>query len=260
MTPLLGASFLALLLSQAVPAPENRARDAAETLHPRPLPLPFPPNADAHLPFEDPPRHPEEQPRRPRRSRPLDPSVLRVLAAEDPPIEALRAAATALVLAEPGRARSLVDRARFAGWLPEVRIMVDRRFARTESVDLGTSTNQAALAPVGIDSNNDVRYQARATWDLSKLIFNSDEIGAQFQALRTADTRREIELLVIRLYFERRRLKAESSTADDLDMLPGSRRELRIAEIEAELDALTGGVFTRLARRRPIEGESRPEP
>ena len=105
-----------------------------------------------------------------------------------------------------------------------------------------------------------MRYQARATWDLSKLIFNSDEIGAQFQALRTADTRREIESLVIRLYFERRRLKAESTTADDLDMLPGSRRELRIAEIEAELDALTGGVFTRLARHRPIEGESRPEP
>jgi len=64
---------------------------------------------------------------------------------------------------------------------------------------------------------------------------------------------------VIRLYFERRRLKAESTAADDLDMLPGSRRELRIAEIEAELDALTGGAFTRLARHRPIEGESRPE-
>ena len=138
--------------------------------------------------------------------------------------------------------------------------MVDRRFARTESVDLGTTADSAALAPVGIDSNNDVRYQARATWDLSKIIFNPDEIGAQFQALRTADTRREIESLVIRLYFERRRLKAESAAADDLDMLPGSRRELRIAEIEAELDALTGDAFTRLARHRPIEGESQSEP
>ena len=187
MTPLLGASFLALLLSQTLPAPDNRARDATEGAHPRPLPLPFPPNAEARLPSEEPPR-------RPRRSRPLDPAVLRVLAAEDPPIEALRTAATALVLAEPGRARSLVDRARFAGWLPEVRIMVDRRFARTESVDLGSPSDVAALAPVGIDSNNDVRYQARATWDLSKLIFNSDEIGAQFQALRTADTRREIRV------------------------------------------------------------------
>jgi hypothetical protein len=253
MTPSLGASLLALLLSQSVPAPEGRARDAADAPHPRALPLPLPANVEQRLPSEDPTR-------RPRRSRSLDPAVLRALAVEDPPIEMLRTAATALVLAEPGRARSLVERARFAGWLPELRIMVDRRFARSESVDLGTSTNATALAPVGIDSNNDVRYQARATWDLSKLVFNSDELGAQFQALRTADTRREIESLVIRLYFERRRLKAESSTADDLDMLPGSRRELRIAEIEAELDALTGGLFARLARHRPIEGESRPEP
>ena len=251
MTPSLGASLLALLLSQSAPVPEARARDTAEAPHPRALPLPA--NVEPRLPSEDPPR-------RPRRSRSLDPSLLRALALEDPPIEALRAAATALVLAEPGRARSLVERARFAGWLPEVRIMVDRRFARTESVDLGSPTDVAALAPVGIDSNNDVRYQARATWDLSKLIFNSDEIGAQFQALRTADTRREIESLVIRLYFERRRLKAESTAADDQDMLPGSRRELRIAEIEAELDALTGGAFARLARHRPIGGESRPEP
>ncbi len=253
MTPSLGASLLALLFSQSMPAPESRTREPADAAHARALPLPLPPTPDSRLSTEEPPR-------RPRRSRPLDPVVLRALAAEDPPIETLRAAATALVLAEPGRARSLVERARFAGWLPELRIMVDRRFARTESVDLGTPTDGAALAPVGIDSNNDVRYQARATWDLSKIIFNSDEIGAQFQALRTADTRREIESLVIRLYFERRHLKAESAAADDLDMLPGTRRELRIAEIEAELDALTGGAFTRLARHRPIEGESKTDP
>jgi hypothetical protein len=254
MIPSLGATLLALLSAQALPAPEGRSREPAETARPRALPSPVPPAPDP----ED--RPPGFEGRRPRRSRPLDPAVLRALGAEDPPLAALRAAATALVLAEPQRAHSLVARARLAGWLPELRIMVDRRFARTESVDLGTPSDGAALAPVGIDTNNDVRYQARATWDLSKIIFNPDEIAAQFQALRTADARREIESLVIRLYFERRRLKAESAAADDLDMLPGSRRELRIAEVEAELDALTGGAFTRLARHRPTEGDSRSEP
>jgi hypothetical protein len=256
MIPSLGASLLALLCAQALPPPESHSHESTEAARPRPLPLPMPegPSPDDRQPG------PDGAPRRARRARPLDPAVLRALAAEDPPIAALRAAATALVLAEPERAHSLVERARFAGWLPELRIMVDRRFARSESVDLGTPSDGAALAPVGIDSNNDVRYQARATWDLSKIIFNPDEVTAQFQALRTADTRREIESLVIRLYFERRRLKAESATADDLDVLPGSKRELRIAEVEAELDALTGGAFTRLARHRPIEGESRSEP
>ncbi len=65
-------------------------------------------------------------------------------------------------------------RARLAGWLPEVRGRVDRHFARAESVDLGSSTT-TPLAPVGIDSDNDVRYELRATWDLSRLVFNPDD-------------------------------------------------------------------------------------
>jgi hypothetical protein len=185
----------------------------------------------------------------------VSPALLHALFAADPPVDALRAAASALALTEPDRARSLVTRARLAGWLPELRGRVDRRFARAESVDLGTSA--AALAPVGIDSDNDVRYELRATWDLSKFVFNPDEIGAHFQALRTADARREIESLVIRLYFERRRLKAELTAADASTMPPSSgmplsgvRMELRVEEIEAELDALTGGTFTRLSRGR----------
>lgn len=253
MITIVGASLLTALCAQAVPGSEPHAAVPGEPARSQPQLGASPAASNEHL-SDDP------QGRHLRRVRPLDPAVLRALAAEDPPVSALREAATALALAEPARAHSLLERARFAGWLPELRIMVDRRFARSESVDLGSPTDLSALAPVGIDSNDDVRYQARATWDLSRLIFNPDELAAQAQALRTADTRRELESLVIRLYFERRRLKAESAAADALDMLAGSRRELRVAEIEAELDALTGGAFTHLARRRPNEGESRSEP
>jgi len=178
----------------------------------------------------------------------LDPVLLRALFAADPPVDALRAAATALALAEPARARSFLQRARLAGWLPELRTRVDRRFARSESVDLGSSAG-TPFAPVGIDSNNDVRYEVRATWDLGRIVFNPDEIAAHAEALRTADVRREIETAVIRLYFERRRLKAESLAADANEGSPNMKLELRIAEIEAELNALTGGAFGRLSRR-----------
>ena len=218
--------LLTMLLAQAVTPPADQAPDQA---------------SDARS-------ETRAGPRRRSRTPPIDPIVLHALAATDPPIDALRAAATALVLAEPARARSLVDRARLAGWLPEIRIRVDRRFNRAESADLGASLG-APLAPVGIDSNNDVRYECRATWDLSRIIFNPDELGAQFAALRAADARREVESLVIRLYFERRRLKAESAAADANDVAACMRLEVRIAEIEAELDALTAGAFARLAHR-----------
>jgi len=238
-------ALLVLLMAQPEAPPEPGAREA---------PTAAASSDPASRRADDFPR-----PGRRTRDRRVDPALLRALAAADPPIDALRAAASALALVEPDRARSLVNRARFAGWLPEVRSRVDRRFARTESVDLGSSTT-APLAPVGIDSNNDVRYELRATWDLSLIAFNPDELGAQFQALRTADARREIEAQVIRLYFERRRLKAELTAADATSMPPGGvplsgmALELRVEEIEAELDALTGGAFTRLSRRRGDEG------
>ena len=182
---------------------------------------------------------------RPATARRVDPVVLRGLFAADPSVDALREAAAALALAEPERAHSVLIRARAAGWLPEIRARAERRFGRSESVDLAGAV---PTAPVGIDSDNALYYELRVTWDLSRILFNPDEIAAQFQALRTADARREIESLVIRLYFERRRLKAELATADAGDTSSDMRLELRIAEVEAELDALTGGAFTRLRR------------
>jgi hypothetical protein len=212
----------------AEPAPRRRRTPDPTLLAPAPMPMPMPPA---------PPR-------------PIDRAALRLLWASDPPVDALRHAATALAQAEPAHARALIQRARWAAVLPETRVRIDRRFNRAESVDLGKSPLDGPATPVGVDSNNDVRYEWRATWDLSRIVFNPDELGAESQALRVADVRREIEGRVIRLYFERRRLKAEALATDATDQVAALRLELRIEEMEAELDALTGGAFTRLRAKR----------
>lgn len=163
---------------------------------------------------------------------------------------ALRQAATALALVEPDRARSLLFRARAAPWLPELRIRVDRRFGRTESLDAGaTPLPLDSGAPVGLATIDDVRYELRATWDLARLVFNPDEVQASSQALRMADVRREVEGLVIKLFMERLRLLgSRRKGAQDVPKDPLAAKELRRLEIEAELDALTGGLFSRLTR------------
>jgi hypothetical protein len=185
--------------------------------------------------------------------------LLRAASADDPPLALLRGAATALAQAEPDRARSLVRRARWAALLPEVRVRFDRRLARTESLDLGRTAADPFATPVGVDSINDLRYECRATWDLARLVFNPDELGARTHALRMADVRREIEAAVIRLYFERRRLKVDALASDASDAAPvGVRVELRIQEVEAELDALTGGAFSRWRNTRAGEPAGAP--
>ena len=158
-----------------------------------------------------------------------------------------RRKAVELAMAEPERARSYLTRAGRAAWLPELRVLVARRYGRSESLDLNSSST-ALSSPVGIDTVNDIRYEARATWDLARLVFSSEELAAQTQAWHMAELRRDIETTIGRLYFERRRLVVDLGDAlandrvDDRDK--GVRGKLRVGEIEAELDAMSAGVFS----------------
>jgi len=172
----------------------------------------------------------------------------RAASSSGPPIDLLCAAAVTQALAEPERARSFLSRARLAGWLPEVRFRAYRRFARTEGLSFDDTGTGGVVAPVDISAIDDVRYEWRATLDLSRIVFNPDELQAHSEALRMSDVRRDIQALVIRLYFERRRLLLESTTTPAAPP-PGEGasvelRVVRVAEIEAQLDALSGGAFS----------------
>lgn len=166
--------------------------------------------------------------------------------AGEPTVEELCRAAVALAMAEPERARSFLSRARLAGWLPEMRFRIFRRFARTEGLTLDDT---ATTSPVDVSAVDDVRYEWRATWDLSRMVFNPEELQAHAEALRMADVRRDIQSLVVRLYFERRRLSIASDAPDGspasgaADAGAEARRRLRIAEVEAQLEALAGRPF-----------------
>jgi len=208
----------------------------AETVAPRST------SATSGEPATGPNGLPEAPPLRTRPAPPVAPGRLFAFLA------ALRQAATTWAFAEPERARSLLFRARAAPWLPELRVRIDRRFGRTESLDAGATTLPSdTTTPVGLDTIDDVRYELRATWDLARLVFNPDEVQASSQALRMADVRREIESLVIKLFMERLRLlRTHRLGAPDVSRDVAPAKELRRLEIEAELDALTGGLFSRL--------------
>ena len=175
---------------------------------------------------------------------------------DDPSVDVVCKAAVALALAEPERARAFIGRARLAGWLPEIHFRIYRRFARTEGLTFAdTPVGGGTVAPVDISAVDDVRYEWRGSWDLSRMVFNPDELQAHFEALRMADVRRDIQSFVIKLYFERLRLLAEadppdratgsSTSATSSSGTPAAEKlAVRIAEIEAQLDALSGGAFS----------------
>ncbi len=155
---------------------------------------------------------------------------------------ATRTRAVALAQAEAERARSLVVRAGRAAWLPELRLLAQRRLGRSESLDVRTSASTTTRDALGLDASNDVRYEVRATWDLPRLIFSPEEVAAVQQGLRIADMRREIEAQVNRVYFERRRLLVNPAGDPPIE---ATGALLRVEELEAELDALSGSEFSR---------------
>lgn len=155
----------------------------------------------------------------------------------------LRRAAIALAMVEPERLQSLMRRARRAAWLPELRLRAEKRLGRNQSLDLEPDT---ILAPLGLDTVDDLRVEVRATWDLARAVYSPDELAATMAATRVADARRELEALVNRLFFERRRHAAAAREAAALAGAGASSAEssedgARALEIGAELDALTGG-------------------
>jgi len=195
---------------------------------------------------EDAPAEPEGNLPQPRRLSPA-------LEMRDPDERCLpraRRKAVELAMSEPERARSYVTRAGHAAWLPELRVLVSRRYGRSESLDINSSST-ALTSPLGIDTVNDIRYEARATWDLGKLVFSSDELAAQTQAMRMSELRRDIETTVNRLYFERRGLFLDKSAS----RMGSVQRQVRAGEIEAELDALSAGTFAACVSRENTGAE-----
>lgn len=171
---------------------------------------------------------------------------------EPPPcLVELRRAAEEAAWVAPARTRSLLARAGRSAWLPELRVRLERRLGRSESQGAPSAAALAAgvPAPVDLDTANDARYEVRASWDLSRLVFDPDEIAAQAQALRMSDMRRDLLATVNHLFFERRRLAA-AGVDGAADGEPGredadsktTARAFRLAELDAELSTLTAGA------------------
>lgn len=167
----------------------------------------------------------------------------------------------------------LEDRARLSGWVPTVGL----KARRGQAVDLASSSEDDALK---LSTDDDLTLEAALTFDLGRVVFAREEVAIARQAhAERADTEERVRE-VIALYFERRRLQVErdllaaaagtgsapapneddaeaglarsghtaptTSTPADAAIIV---RNVRIAEIEALLDAFTGGAFRRMMAR-----------
>jgi photosystem II stability/assembly factor-like uncharacterized protein len=90
-----------------------------------------------------------------------------------------------------------------------------------------------------------IEWDITLSWDLSELIWNNDQTSIDSRSKLMSELRDNILDEVTRVYFERIRLKIELDSLTIEDRKKKLEKELRLKELSASLDALTGGYFSR---------------
>ncbi|MCA9609586.1 MAG: hypothetical protein KC619_28505 [Myxococcales bacterium] len=158
----------------------------------------------------------------------------------EPSAEWLVRAAVAARSATPGRVRDAMDRARATGWLPTATGGV----RRGQAIDLRALTG--TTTPANVSTGDDLVLEARLVFRFDRIVFAPEEPRLLRELRATEAAEAELTVAVVSLYFERRRLQLEADLSGTIDLA----RRVRILEIEALLDAFTGGTFHRIMNRR----------
>ncbi|MCP4678667.1 MAG: hypothetical protein GY854_24785 [Deltaproteobacteria bacterium] len=163
----------------------------------------------------------------------------------EPSLEELKRAALAYLDADPKTSRRWRKAPNRAALLPAVKFVVDHDLERDESLD----RYQDDPDRWGADTDKDLGFQVSAQWKLDELVFNSDEVRV-WGALADRASRREAVLTVlVGYYFERRRLQLKEILAPPESLAERMETKLKIAEMTAAIDALTGGRLSRAVKR-----------
>lgn len=120
--------------------------------------------------------------------------------------------------------------------MPDVSLGLDRDASELLHWDTGPNPDQLSRG------KELVNWDMSLSWDLGDLIWNPDQTSIDSRSKLMVELRDEIINQVTRIYFERRHLQLELARQED----PVARVEmdLRIQELTALLDGLTGGRFS----------------
>ena len=99
------------------------------------------------------------------------------------------------------------------------------------------------------DRDQDSKYKVRAKWNLNEIVMSSERIRVINEAQDIVKLRDKLLTEVTKLYFERRRLQVEMLLRPKSDTLGQVKDQLRLMEMTANIDALTGGAFSAALNR-----------
>jgi hypothetical protein len=133
-------------------------------------------------------------------------------------------------------------------WLPKLTTKVNRDTADLWHWESGSTTKaDDDFLRRGRDS---VEWDVSLSWELSQLIWSDDQTNIDVRSRLMVELRDDILDEVTKLYFQRLQAKADLEQLAIEDKKKRFEKELRIEELGASLDALTGGYFSRALQEK----------
>ncbi|MFH0738745.1 MAG: hypothetical protein V2A59_02660 [Candidatus Omnitrophota bacterium] len=133
-------------------------------------------------------------------------------------------------------------------WLPQVSVGLDRETGDLWHWETGSTTkNDDDSLKKGRDY---IGWDLTISWDLGELIWNNDQTSIDVRSKLMAELRDDILDNLTKLYFERIRLKIEIDSLTIEDHKKRIEKELRLRELTASIDALTGGYFSNAMKNK----------
>ncbi|MEZ4465496.1 MAG: hypothetical protein R3F43_13725 [bacterium] len=178
-----------------------------------------------------------------------DPDVRDALEAlkQEPSIQRVQAAAVEFYRVDPDTTGSMRTRAAWKAILPEVNVGYRTNDATT-FVDRFDAVLKGEGPPVGQDDATTQvgELVVSGSWSLPRLLYNPETLDVTSLAVLHEGVIRE----VTNLYYTRRRLQVDLILDPPADGATRFAKELRIEQLTATLDGMTGGLYTRTAERR----------
>jgi ligand-binding sensor domain-containing protein len=143
-------------------------------------------------------------------------------------------------------------------WLPKITVGMDRYKNSTVSKSIwGTSGTNSYDGKHYVGPDDETNYDNRnwgvsLTWELGDLIWNSSQTSIDVRSRLMVQLRDDILDEANKLYFERIRVKAELDSLSLEEKKKRFEKELRLRELTASIDALTGGFFSQQLSKNTI--------
>jgi len=162
---------------------------------------------------------------------------------DEPQIQDVQEAAIKYAEVEPEKIIRWRRQAAKKALLPEVSVGLGRNVTDLWHWESGSTTKSG-------DDNlmrgrDAIEWDIRLSWDLSELIFSDDQTNIDVRSRLMVELRDDILDQVTKIYFERLRVKLELDGLSMVDKKKALEKEIRVKELTAYLDALTGGYFSR---------------